>query len=462
MKLLNYIDLKYKPKSTELIAEYYAEPSKKVSYEWALQQIAGESSIGTWTTISTMNPKIAKKLKPTIFYINKKKNVIKIAYPQDLFEAGNMSGILSSIAGNIFGMAILENLKLLDITFPKKIVDSFPGPRHGIAGIRKIVKLKSRPLVGTIVKPKVGLNEKQHAKVAYEAWSGGLDVVKDDENLTSMTYNNFDKRVKETLKLRKKAEKETGEIKIYMPNVTANDTDEMLRRVKVVEKNGGRYVMIDVLTAGWNAVATLRKHTKLVIHAHRAMHAALTRNPKLGISMNVLAKTYRLLGVDQLHIGTAHVGKMDGSSKEIQLIEEEIEHQVISEQDRYNILEQKWYNIKPVLAVASGGLSPLSTPKVVQRMGKNIVMQYGGGCHGHPQGTIKGAVAIRQALDATLKKIPLKRYAKTHEELQEALNTWGKSKPKKRPKAKVKKIVKKVKAKPKTIQKKKVIKKKKK
>jgi len=425
--MLSYIDLKYKPKHTELLCEYYVEPENNKSFEYCAEQIAAESSIGTWTTISTMNKNIANKLKPHVYFIDKKDKIVKIAYPVHLFEKGNMPQILSSIAGNIFGMKILKNLRLEDIHFPKSLVDSFKGPRYGINGIRTILRVKDRPLIGTIVKPKVGLNEKQHARVAYEAWVGGLDVVKDDENLSSMTFNNFKKRIVETVKMKKLAEQKTGEKKIYMPNITA-ETMEMLKRADYVKKQGNEYVMIDVLTAGFAAVQTLRNHTDLVIHAHRAMHGALTKNKKHGISMLCLAKLYRLMGVDQLHIGTAGAGKMDGKKKEIILIEDEIEHNDIFEIDKEMVLEQDWYKIKPVLAVASGGLSPLSVPQVMAAMGKNIIMQFGGGCHGHPQGTLKGAIAIRQAMDATMKGVSLEEYSKNHLELRLALKKWGKSK----------------------------------
>ncbi len=418
-----FVNKKYKPKKTDLVVMYKVEPIKGVSLERICELLAGESSIGTWTKISTMNPKIAKQLKPSAFYINKKKNLVKIAYPEKLFEKNNISGILSSIAGNIYGMKEAKKLRLEDITFPKSIIKSFPGPKYGIKGVRKITKIKNRPLIGTIVKPKVGLTEKQHAKVAYESWMGGLDVVKDDENLTSMQFNNFYKRVNLTFKARDKAEKETGEKKIYLPNITA-EYGEMKKRAEHVKKKGGEFVMIDILTVGWSAFSSMRKVTnklKLAIHGHRAMHGALTRDPKHGISMLVLAKISRLLGTDQLHIGTAGIGKMHGSVSEEVSIEEEIEKQKIKANPKTNRLEQNWHNLKPVLAVASGGVSPLDVPKIVQTMGKDIVIQAGGGIHWHPKGSRYGAMAMRQALEATMKKIPLKKYSKTHKELKEAL-----------------------------------------
>jgi ribulose-bisphosphate carboxylase large chain len=429
--LLNYVDTKYSPRPDELIAEYYLEPAPGITFKKACEHIACESSIGTWTAISTMSPKIANRLRPHVFYIKKRfdgrKGIARIAYHPDLFEAGNMPEIWSSIAGNIFGMKAVNNLRLEDIHFPKKIMDKFKGPKFGIKGIRKLLKVKDRPLCGTIVKPKVGLNASQHAKVAYEAWAGGLDVVKDDENLSSMTFNQFNKRVQLTLKARDKAEKETGEKKMYMANVTA-ETEEMKKRALFVKRQGGEYFMLDILTLGWAAVQTMRDSNNklnMVMHAHRAMHGALTRNPKQGISMMTIAKCARLIGVDQLHIGTASVGKMHGSPVEELEIEDEIESPEFHPTEGEHLLEQDWYNIKPVFAVASGGLHAGMTEKLVKIMGKNIIAQYGGGVHWHPKGTRYGAMGVRQAIDAASQGIALEEYAMTRRELRDAIEKFG-------------------------------------
>jgi len=425
--MLNYIDLKYKPNSKDLIAEYYVEPAKGLTLKKACEHIAGESSIGTWTTISTMNKRIAKRLKPKVYYINPIKKYVKIAYPYELFEAGNMPEILSSIAGNIYGMKAINNLRLMDIRFPKIIMNKFKGPKYGIQGIRKLLKIPKRPLTGTIVKPKVGLNEKQHAKVAYESWMGGLDVVKDDENLSSMTFNKFRKRVRLTLKLRDKAEHETGEKKMYMANVTA-ETEEMKKRADYIKACGGEYFMLDILTIGWAALQTMRNYDNklnMVMHAHRAMHGAITRNPKHGISMLTLAKISRLIGVDQLHIG-AIVGKMEGGAKEVHNIGEEIEEQIIGKKSESNhMLEQHWFGKKKVFAVCSGGMYPGVIPPLMKIMGNNIIIQAGGGCHGHPDGTRAGGKAIRQAVDATLNGKTLHNASKQFPELRKAVKMWG-------------------------------------
>lgn len=419
---MGYIDLKYRPRVSDLVCEFLITSEKGVGIREAAAAVASESSVGTWVDVETSKPYV-KKLAAKVFSI--KGNAVKIAYPAELFEDNNIPQILSSVAGNVFGMKIISGLRLEDIDIPPQIMKAFKGPRFGIAGIRKLLGVSRRPLVGTIIKPKLGLATKDHASVAYDAWLGGCDITKDDENLSSLSFNPFRKRVEETLKMRDKAENETGERKVYMPNITA-ETSTMLDRAKYVKAMGGEYVMVDIITVGWSALQTLRDaDLGLVLHAHRAMHGALTRNKKHGISMLVIAKIARLIGVDQLHIGTV-VGKMEGGASEVELIEEEMEKNII--RPHGHVLAQKWAGMKPVFAVCSGGLHPGHVPKLVKMLGKDIVIQMGGGIHGHPEGTIAGAAALRQSVDAVMEGISLKEYSKTHRELAVALSKFGKTK----------------------------------
>ncbi|MFW9900704.1 MAG: type III ribulose-bisphosphate carboxylase [Candidatus Thorarchaeota archaeon] len=424
---MDYVNLDYEPSENDLIAMYYVEISPECkNLEHASEEIAKESSIGTWTEIATLSAEIAERLKPSTFYINPKKNIIKIAYTKEFFEANNLPQILSAIAGNIYGMKVIKSLRLLDISFPKDIVHFYKGPKFGIEGIRKLTKVKDRPILGTIVKPKVGLNEIEHAKTCGEAWNGGLDIVKDDENLTNMTFNKFEKRIIETLKIRDKAENETGERKFYMPNITA-PLRIMKNRADFVIENGGEYVMLDILTVGFSALQEIRDYLddkSIVIHAHRAMHAALTRNKKHGITMLALSKIMRLIGMDQLHTGTV-VGKMEGGKREVLECNEILTSQKIFDNSETK-LNQDWGSIKSTLPVASGGLSPLHIPDLIEILGKDMVYQFGGGCHGHPDGTKAGAKAIRQAVDAVLSGSTLKEYAKKKPELTKAIEKWGK------------------------------------
>ena len=423
---MNYVNLDYKPDDNDLIVMYYVELSPECKdLEQACEEIAKESSIGTWTEIATLSADIAERLKPSAFYIDPINDIVKIAYNKELFEAENLPQILSAVAGNIFGMKVLKHLRLLDISFPKSIVEKYRGPKYGIRGIRKLTKVNDRPLLGTIVKPKVGLNEKEHAKVCGEAWRGGLDIVKDDENLTSMVFNKFEDRIIETLKIRDKVQNETGEKKMYMPNITAPLTT-MKKRADFVIDNGGEYVMVDIVTVGYSALQDIREYLnnkEIILHAHRAMHAAFTRNKKHGMTMLALSKLMRLIGMDQLHTGTI-IGKMEGGRQETLEVNKVITEQKIIG-NNLSILDQDWYNIKSILPVASGGLSPLDAPELVKILGKDMVYQFGGGCHGHPDGTEMGARAIRQAIDAVLGNYDLKEYSKNHTELARAIRKWA-------------------------------------
>ncbi len=408
MRYLDFVDLKYEPKENDVICTFHVEP-KGISLKEAAGGVAAESSVGTWTELTTEKTYV-RQLAARVFSL--KKNSARIAYPVELFERGNMPNVLSSIAGNVFGLRALKNLRLEDIDFPRQIIDSFEGPKFGVEGIRKLLRVNDRPLVGTIIKPKLGLRTVDHAKVAYDAWVGGCDIVKDDENLSNQSFNPFEERLSRTLEMRDKAETESGEKKVYMVNVTA-ETNEMVRRAESVVKHGGEYVMVDILTCGFGALQTLRKQGfNPVIHAHRAGHAAFTKNPKHGISMLVIAKLARIVGVDQLHIG-AVFGKMSEKKEEVL--------------QNCKALKKRTNGLKPVLPVASGGLHPGAVPALMDFFGKDFVIQAGGGIHGHTDGTIAGARAMRQAVEATLKKISLADYAKDHKELQTALGLWGRS-----------------------------------
>lgn len=405
--MAGYIDLGYRPGKGDLVCDFWLEPAAGMSVRRVAEYVAEESSTGTWTEVHTKKAYLGK-LAAKVFDIQG--NRVRIAYPVGLFECNNVPQILSSVAGNIFGMKAAENLRLNNIELPGKIIRSFKGPRFGVAGVRRLLGVKNRPLVGTIVKPKLGLRTADHAGVAYQAWIGGCDVVKDDENLSGQSFNPFRKRVVQTLKARDRAEKETGEKKVYMPNVTA-ETGEMMRRAEFVKEQGGRYIMVDVVTVGFSALQTLRDaDLGLVMHAHRAMHGAFTKNPRHGISMAVIAKLVRLIGLDQLHIGTV-VGKMFETKEEVLA--------------NIAALTQPMGGLKPVFPVCSGGLHPALVPALIRIVGKDIIIQAGGGIHGHRLGTRAGATAMRQAVDSVLEGVPIKEYSKTRKELKMALTQWG-------------------------------------
>ncbi|MEK6976496.1 MAG: RuBisCO large subunit C-terminal-like domain-containing protein [Candidatus Thermoplasmatota archaeon] len=371
--------------------------------------VAMEQSTGTWTAIAKRTGSLEDRLAAWVVSTDKRKGTARIAFPLEIFEPGNVAGVLSIVAGNLFGLGSLGRARLVDLDVPAAFAKAYPGPGPGIKGIRKAVGSTrlGRPHGGTIVKPKVGLTPAQTASVAGEAALGGLDLIKDDETLTDQDFCRLAERTPRVMHALDRARDETGKGCLYAVNITAGG-DDILRRLDVVRDAGANCVMVDVLTSGFDALAAVRRATKLPIHVHRTMHGALTRSQDFGIAMLPIARLVRLCGGDQLHIGSAS-GKMEHD-----------EHLG----DLLAALRDPWHGLTATFPVSSGGLHPASVPAEVKAFGPDVVLQAGGGIHGHPGGTTAGARAFMQAIAAAHAGRPLARNAPP--ELAAAIALWGK------------------------------------
>jgi len=375
--------------------------------EDAASRVASESSNGTWAPLQAGED--VTDLSAVAFEIVDDRALV--AYPTALFEAGSLPQILSCIAGNIMGMKAVDSIRLLDCEWPESLVEGFRGPQFGSAVRTALLDAEDRPITATVPKPKVGLSTDRHVEIGREAWRGGVDLLKDDENLTDQSFNPFEERVRQSLAARDELEAETGERKGYLINITA-ETDEMVRRAEFVADHGGRFVMVDIITAGWSGLQTVRETCEdlgLAIHAHRAMHAAFDRLDHHGVSMRCLAQFARLAGVDHIHTGTAGLGKL-------------------ANEDTVGInewLRSDLYGTTDVLPVASGGLHPGIVDQLLDAVGTNVCVQAGGGVHGHPDGTEAGARALRQAVEAYVDGESLEHRAESVPALATALEEWG-------------------------------------
>ncbi len=430
-----YIDLKYKPSEDDFIVLSWIDG--KENLEKSAEAVASESSVGSWTKLKTMNKYVWTHLRARIFKIKKitpKKGFVWIAYPLEHFDKDNVLQFKASVLGNIFGMKLLNNIYILDIRIPKKFQKYFKGPKFGIEGVRKYIGTNKnrRPHVGTIVKPKVGLSPKEFANVAYDAYIGGVDFVKDDENLVDQKFCRWKNRLEEMLDRIDKVKDETGRKVLYGSNIT-DRLDRMLERLDILKSYGAKMVMLDVFMLGDSALLDIIKEIKkkgLMIHAHRAGYDIANRGT-FGYSFGVMAKFYRLFGVDQLHIGTG-VGKMEGNPLIIKYYHDIVEKEKIKEQLYLGKLKQEFLpSIKPVFAVASGGVNAGKVDALLEIHGNEVIVQAGAGVHGHPDGTRAGAKSMREAVEAYMKGINSKKYAKTHKALAKALKIWGYEDPKK-------------------------------
>ena len=415
---------------------------KKVLFKEAAATVAAESSTGTWTKVydgKDSGIPLASRKRAMAYDLDYERFMFKIAYPIDLFELDNIPGLFAGIIGNIAGMKMVAAMRVYDVRFPEKMVKAFPGPRFGVPGVRKLLKKPKGCLVCTVPKPKIGRThtEQSHlARVLFTSGKGTYDGIKDDENLTNLYFNKFDTRCKMVLNEVKKAEKKTGNKKFYLCNTTHN-VDEMLRRANLIKKNGGIFMMMDVMTTGFAAVDTIRrKNPGLAIHAHRAMHGFITRDNSPGVhgkgklygfsvSMIFFAKVFRLLGVDSLH-GGSPLAKMEdyGEAKYIQQVFQE---KNLKPHKKIPTLGQNWYHIKPVWMTASGGLHPGDFEDVLSELGEDVILQCGGGLLGHPGGPEAGTIAIEQARELFEKKISIRKWVKKNpkSELAVAVKLWG-------------------------------------
>ncbi len=459
-KQLRYVNLNLSnPKNGEyMLAVFHFVPGDKLNTLQAATEIAAESSTGTNFTVQTETD-FSHEMNALVYKLDLKKELVWIAYPWRLFDrGGNIQNILTYVVGNVLGMKQINALKFLDVWFPPAMLEQYDGPSYTLDDMKKYLGIKGRPVLGTIIKPKMGLTSAEYAEVCYDFWVGGGDFVKNDEPQANQDFCPYDKMVLHVKESMDKAVKETGKKKVHSFNVSASDYDTMIERCEMIQNAGfekGSYAfLIDGLTAGWMAVQTLRrKYPDVFIHFHRAAHGAFTRpeNP-IGFSVLILSKFARLAGASGIHTGTAGVGKMKGSPKDdlipahnilhllskghifeqswakipkadkdlINLIKEDTHHHLILEDD-------SWRGIKKCAPIISGGLNPTKLKSFIDlAKTTDFITTMGAGVHAHPNGTKAGAKALVQAMEAYQKRIPIEEYAKKKPELKKAIEFFSK------------------------------------
>ncbi|MBI5081002.1 MAG: form I ribulose bisphosphate carboxylase large subunit [Chloroflexi bacterium] len=440
----HYYDIGYKPGDTQVLAAFRITPLEGVPFEEAAAAVAAESSFATWTAVWSdylVDPSRYSARTYEIKPVPGRKDQVMayIAYPLDLFEEGSMPNLMSSLAGNVFGFKPLRALRLEDVYFPPALLKTFQGPPHGIQVERDRLDKYGRPLLGATMKPKLGLSAKNYGRLVYEALRGGLDFTKDDENITSQPFMRWRDRYEFVMEAVKQAESETGERKGHYLNVTGGDMEEMYRRAELAKELGSRIIMVDYLIVGFTAFASLSKWCRangMLLHAHRAMHTVIDRQPDHGIHWRVLAKWCRIVGADHLHNGTV-VGKLESGRDSTIGINEMLRRDFAGTKDCLGYhFDQPWLSMPGMFPVASGGIHVWHIPELVSIFGDDVILQFGGGTVGHPWGSAAGATANRVALEAVVQARNegrhliaegpdiLKAAAKSSSELRVAMETW--------------------------------------
>jgi ribulose-bisphosphate carboxylase large chain len=441
---MGYWDSDYQPKDTDVLALFRLTPQDGVDPIEAAAAVAGESSTATWTVVWTDRLTACERYRAKAYRCDPVPNqpgqyFVYVAYDLSLFEEGSIANLTASIIGNVFGFKPLKALRLEDMRFPVAYVKTYAGPPTGIIVERERLDKFGRPLLGATTKPKLGLSGRNYGRVVYEGLKGGLDFMKDDENINSQPFMHWRDRYLFVMDAVNKASAATGEVKGSYLNVTAGTMEEMYKRATFAKELGSVIVMVD-LVVGWTAIQSMSafcRQNDLILHLHRAGHGTYTRQKTHGISFRVIAKWLRLAGVDHMHAGTA-VGKLEGDPPTVQGYYN-VCRDVVTRVDleRGIFFEQDWAGLKKVMPVASGGIHAGQMHQLLDLFGDDVVLQFGGGTIGHPQGIQAGATANRVALEAMVlarnegRDIKnegldiLKDAAKWCGPLRSALDLWG-------------------------------------
>jgi ribulose-bisphosphate carboxylase large chain len=408
-KKMGYWQPDYEPKPTDLIALFRVTPQEGVDPEEASAAIAGESSTATWTVVWTDRLTACEKYRAKCYRVDPVPNTHDqyfawIAYDIDLFEGGSIANLTASIIGNVFGFKAVKALRLEDMHIPVAYLKTFQGPATGIVVERERMDKFGRPLLGATTKPKLGLSGRNYGRVVYEGLKGGLDFMKDDENINSQPFMHWRDRFLYVMEAVNKAQAATGEVKGHYLNVTAGTMEEMYERAEFAKSLGSIIVMID-LVIGYTAIQSMAlwaRRNDMILHLHRAGNSTYSRQKNHGMNFRVICKWMRMAGVDHLHAGTV-VGKLEGDPLMIKGFYDTLRGDHVPQSLETGIFfDQDWASLNKVMPVASGGIHAGQMHQLIHYLGEDCVLQFGGGTIGHPQGIQAGATANRVALEAMI------------------------------------------------------------
>jgi ribulose-bisphosphate carboxylase large chain len=409
-----------------MLVVFHVVPKEGHDFLGTASEVAAESSTGSNLRVGTATD-FSDHLHALVYKIDEEKNLAWIAYPWEIFDrGGNVQNLLTFVVGNVFGMSDVVALRAVDCWMPKEMLEHYDGPSTTITDMKNYLGIKDRPVLGTIVKPKIGLKAKEFAEVCYQFWSGGGDFVKFDEPQADQSFCPFNECIDEIAEAMERAEQETGDKKVMSVNISAPDFMMMQERAEYVKsklKPGSFAFLVDGITAGWTALQTARRMwPDVFLHFHRAGHGAFTRkeNP-IGFSVPFMTMMGRLSGASGMHTGTAGIGKMAGTPGEDIMAA----HAALFPESEGHYFTQDWYGMKGMCPIASGGLNPVLLKPYADLVGTtDFITTMGGGVHSHPGGTAKGATALRQACTAWEEGIKLTEYAKDREELATAIEFY--------------------------------------
>jgi len=410
------------------------QPATGHGYLEVAAHIAAESSTGTNVEVSTTDD-FTKGVDALVYFIDEANGVMKVAYPNDLFDRNLTDGramlvsFLTLAIGNNQGMGDVKNLQMQDFYVPWSMLRMYDGPAKDITDLWDILgrpRVNGGYIAGTIIKPKLGLRPEPFAKAAYQFWLGG-DFIKNDEPQGNQVFCPTKKVIPLVYDAMKRAMDETGQAKLFSANITADDHYEMLARADYILETFGPDAnkvafLVDGYVGGPGMITTARRqYPGQYLHYHRAGHGAVTSpSAKRGYTAFVLSKMSRLQGASGIHVGTMGYGKMEGGKDD-----RNIAYMIERDSADGPYYHQEWHGMKPTTPIISGGMNALRLPGFFENLGHgNVINTSGGGAYGHIDSPAAGAISLRQSYECWKAGADPIEFAKEHKEFARAFESF--------------------------------------
>jgi ribulose-bisphosphate carboxylase large chain len=409
-----------------IIATYFIETP--YAPEKAAAVLAGEQSSGTFVAVPGETEELKQRFAARVESVEVLETVNEPAIPGATSKDGkyhramvkvswssenfgyNLPVMVSTLQGNLYEITQFTGLKLMDIELPASFGDHYKGPAFGIGGCRQLTNVVDRPLIGTIIKPSIGLSVEQTVSMVKTLAEAGIDFVKDDELLSSSANSNFSDRVDAVMKVINAHADKTGKKVMYAFNISG-EVDEMHQRYEKIVKSGGTCAMISINSVGLAGAKKIMDQRQLAIHAHRNGWGMMTRHPLFGIDYKAFQKIWRLAGADQMHVNGIKNKFWESDDSVVASIEACL---------------TTMYDHKTVLPVVSSGQWGGQAFETYRRT-KTVDLLYmaGGGIMAHPMGAAAGVVALQQAWKAAVDGLTLEDAAKMYPEFAESVKKFG-------------------------------------
>ncbi len=409
-----------------ITAHYFIETPYEV--EKAAAVLAGEQSSGTFVAVPGETDELKTRFAARVEKITPLETVTQPAIPGALSSKGlyhraklevswpvenfgpNLPVLISTLQGNLYELTQFTGLKLMDIDFPDSFIRQFRGPAFGIAGCRQLTSVRDRPLIGTIIKPSVGLTPEQTAALVQTLAGAGIDFIKDDELLSSSGNSSFEARVDAVMAVLNEHAGKTGKKVMYAFNIS-DEMDNMLRRYEKLVTAGGTCAMVSLNSVGLSAAKRICDEGALAIHGHRNGWGMLNRHPLLGIEFPAYQKLWRLAGVDQIHVNGIQNKFWEDDDSVVRSIEACLKPMAGG------------YSVLPVVSSGQwGGQAPETYRRTKTT---DLLYMAGGGILAHPDGPAGGVMALQQAWEGAVKGMSIEEAAAFYPQFKKSVEKFG-------------------------------------